>query len=334
MKNKLRYYLVGRIVLISFFMIFAVIILQIGLSCLFDAYTESAVVTEYIDVSGVLWKKPGEFTVYYSDIVRIAAMLLLLIPYVAMMEQTVRQMMKRVKEADGGKIKAEAEKELLIIGMAHDLKTPITTIKGYSQALRDNVIQAETQKKEYLEAINRKAVQLDTLINLLFDYVSLGTDAYALKLEKLNIVEVVRKNIGLFYTDFEEKGIHFLFELPENPVYIMADEKQINRVFENLYSNALKYNRTGDTVHTEVKADKEIVIYVDDTGEPIPEEITDSLFDPFVMGEHSRKSGSGNGLGLCIASKIMELHHGRLLLSREREGYTKSFELLLEKPSI
>lgn len=330
MKNKMRYYLVSRIVFISFFMVLAVLIIQIGLSYLFAAYAETVIVTGYLDVSGVLWNKPGEFRVYYSDMIRMVSILLLLIPYVAMMEQAVRHLMKRVKEADGDKKKAEADKELLIIGMAHDLKTPITTIKGYSQALCDNVIQDEMQKREYLEAINRKAAQLDTLINLLFDYVSLGTDAYALKLEQVDIVEMIRENIGLFYTDFEERGIHFTFELPEKSVYTMADRNQLNRVFENLYGNALKYNHAGDTVHTEVKSGKELTIYVEDTGEPIPEEITESLFDPFVMGERSRKSGSGNGLGLCIAAKIVELHHGRLMLSREREGYAKSFVIMLE----
>lgn len=331
MKNKMRYYLVSRIVWISFFMVIAILIVQIGLSYLFVSYEETVMTTGYLDVSGVFWKKPGELTIYYSDMIRMMSILLLLIPYVAMMEQVVRHLMQRAKEADGDKKKAEEEKELLIIGMAHDLKTPITTIKGYSQALCDDIIPDEKQKREYLEAINRKAAQLDTLINLLFDYVSLGTDAYALKLEQVDIVEMVRESIGLFYTDFEESGIQFTFELPEEPIYTMADRKQLTRVFENLYGNALKYNRTGDVVHTEVKLGSEVAIYVEDTGEPIPEEIAGSLFEPFVMGERSRKSGSGNGLGLCIAAKIMELHHGRLLLSQEREGYTKSFVILLEK---
>lgn len=324
MKNKLRYYLVSGILVISFLLIIAIFIVQIGLSSVFSAYEDSVIVTGYLDISGALWKRPGEFILYYSDLIRIVSFLFLLIPYVIIMEQMVRRLMKRLKNA-------ESEKELLIIGMAHDLKTPITTIKGYSQALCDEVIQDEKQKREYLEAINRKAIQLDTLINLLFDYVSLGSAAYALKLERMDIVEVIKENIGLFYTDFEERGIHFTFEVPEDPVYIQGDVKQLNRVFENLYGNALKFNHAGDVVHTEVSLmGKRIAIYVEDTGEPIPEDIADNLFDPFVMGEHSRKSGSGNGLGLCIAAKIMELHHGRLFLSRAREGYTKSFLLLLE----
>ncbi len=330
MKNKFRYYLASQILVISFLLVLMALIVQSGLSYLFGIYEDSVIVRGYFDISALLGKKQGEFTVYYSDMIRIVSFLLLMIPYVWIMEQTVHRLMERLKEADAQKKRTEGEKELLIIGMAHDLKTPITTIRGYSQALRDDVIQDEMQKKEYLEAINRKAVQLDTLINLLFEYVSLGTAAYEFKLERVDIVEIIKENIGLFYTDFEEKKIHFTFELPESPVYIMADRKQLSRVFENLYGNALKHNHDGDTIHTEVKLGKKLVIYVEDTGDPIPEDIADSLFEPFVTGEHSRKPGSGNGLGLSIASKIMELHNGRLFLSQEREGYTKSFVILFE----
>ena len=117
----------------------------------------------------------------------------------------------------------------------HDLKTPITTMKGYSQALIEGVVTEEGQRKEYLLAIHRKSVQLDELVSILFDYAKLMTLQEIPKLEQIDLIELIKENIGLFYTDFEEKKIDFTFKLPEESVYIQGDSKQLERVFSNIY---------------------------------------------------------------------------------------------------
>lgn len=242
------------------------------------------------------------------------------------LKDTFNEMFARLEDTDRKKRELEKQKDLLIVGMAHDLKTPITTIRGYSQALIEDVVTDKIQQEEYLRAINRKSVQLEELIELLFDYARLATAQMKLDYENVDLCELLRENIGLFYTEFEEKKIEFKFNIPEKKVMIQADKKQLSRVFANLYTNALKYNHSGDIVSTTLDLTDGIKIYIEDTGEKIPEEIEKHIFQPFVTGEQSSKAGSGTGLGLSIAAKIVEMYHGSLTLEHNRDGiYTKSF---------
>ena len=145
---------------------------------------------------------------------------------------------------------------------------------------------------------------------------------------QVDLCEVIRENLGLYYTEFEEKGIEFKFELPEQKVMIQADKRQISRVFANLYSNALKYNHVGDQVSTIFVIGDRIRVVIKDTGEPIPKQIKQYIFEPFVTGDSSRKSGSGTGLGLSITKKIIELHGGAFELMEDE--FEKSFVIYLD----
>lgn len=248
------------------------------------------------------------------------------------LEKEFNGLLERLQKATDDRNKSEAEKDLLISGIAHDLKTPITTIRGYSQVLSDGILENELQKLEYIKSINQKAIQLDEMITLLFDYVRLGTSQYELFFEEVDIVEIIKTNLALYYTEFEEKGIEVRFDLPDTPIIISADNIQLNRVFSNIYSNALKYNSRGDAINTAIYVNEKITIAIEDTGEIIPENISNSIFDPFVMGDYSRKNGSGNGLGLSIAFKIIALHNGRIFLEQGKNNqYTKSFMIEFEK---
>ena len=239
-------------------------------------------------------------------------------------------LMNRLEKATKERESMENEKALLLSGMAHDLKTPITTIQGYAQAFKDGVIISDEQKEEYLNAIYAKAKQMNELISVLFEYTRLGTIEYQLNIEEFDLNELVKEQIGLFYTDYEEKKIIFRFELPEKPVMIAGDRLQLGRVFSNLLSNGLKYNHKGDQVQVMIKCDEKIEITIKDTGDMISDEIKDYIFDPFVMGDYARKSGNGNGLGLCIVSKIIALHHGSIKLCENANSkFSKSFVIVL-----
>lgn len=248
------------------------------------------------------------------------------------LKNTFNQLLDRLEKSNKAQIEAEEQKKLLITGMAHDLKTPITTIRGYSQALNEGVLKDDQQKKEYLIAINRKSIQLDCLISILFDYAKLSTTTKGkLEFESLDLVELIRENIALFYTEFEENQIRFEFDIPDNKVIIQGDRKQLNRVFANIYTNALKHNQPGDVVKTTLDLMDGITICVEDTGDEIPEHIAKHIFQPFVTGDNSRKAGSGSGLGLSIALKIIELHHGTMFLEQRKHcKFTKKFVIKLE----
>lgn len=355
--------------MITILFLFIEFFVQIGISAVFFGMGDKGFVEEYIDVSKVLRQKDGDIRVYYTDIVRIAFFLILIIPYAFSIFYVIdrkvvsplKKLVSELKKIDGNQHEnrisietkyefsdvkdafnnaidrleiSEKQRSMLIIGMAHDLKTPITTLRGYSQALMDGVIKEEKQKKEYLLAIYRKSIQLEELIYTMFDYVKLMAVQDISDLKQVDCVEVLRENIALAYTDFEEKNIKFSFKLPDASFYMRGDCKQLNRVFSNIYGNALKHNKPGDEVYTEVEIERDIKIGIHDTGEKIPENIASHVFEPFVMGDASRRTG-GSGLGLSIVAKIVELHNGKIeLIQEDGKPYTKSFIIRFEKDKI
>lgn len=233
------------------------------------------------------------------------------------------EMSGKLQEAEKIKQNAENERTLLFANMAHDLKTPITSVIGFSKALSDGIILDEQKKKEYIETINAKAIRMNVLIDRLFEYVKLESADNILKKEPCDISEILRNCIADSYTEYEEKGIRLEIEIPENGVIKDVDKVEISRVFSNLLTNVLKHNADG--IRVLVKMNSDGCVTIADSGEVLPKELAENLFKPFVSGDSSRSSQGGSGLGLALAYKIMKKHGGDLRLSSDVAGYTKAF---------
>lgn len=228
--------------------------------------------------------------------------------------------------------KYEQARNLMLSDIAHDLRTPITTIGGYAKALNDGMVASEEKKREYLEAIENKAERMGDLITLLFDYVRLDSESYSLRQEKADITELLRENAALLYADIEEKSMEFEIDIPETPCIVELDRLQFSRVVTNLINNALKHNEAGTTITLEMQEDKErIQVVVKDTGTMIAPHIAEHIFEPFVVADASRVSKGGSGLGLSIAKKIVEMHGWTIELVQDYEGHTKSFIINMKK---
>jgi len=238
-------------------------------------------------------------------------------------KDTFNSMAKKLEAAEKIKHKAENERILLFANMAHDLKTPITSIIGFSKALSDGIISDEAKKSDYLATINSKATKMNGLIDRLFEYVKLESTENLLHKEECDIAEILRNCVADVYAEYEEKRISLEIEIPEMPVIKKADKVELSRVYTNLLNNVLKHNQNG--IKVLVKMDAEGCVLIADSGEKIPAEVKESLFMPFVSGDKSRQSKNGSGLGLSLASKIMEKHGGSLRLSENIPGYTKGF---------
>ena len=232
-------------------------------------------------------------------------------------------MSEKLEAAEKIKQKAENERILLFANMAHDLKTPITSIIGFSKALSDGIISDEAKKSEYLATINSKAVKMNELIDRLFEYVKLESRDNLLHKEDCDVAEILRNCISEIYAEYEEKNISLEIEIPENPVIKNADKVELSRVYTNLLNNVLKHNPAG--IRVLVKMDSEGRVIIADSGESLSAELKESLFMPFVSGDKSRSSKNGSGLGLSLAAKIMKKHGGKLYLEENIPGYTKGF---------
>lgn len=231
-----------------------------------------------------------------------------------------------MEEEKAQQIVYERERNLLLSDIAHDIKTPITTLCSYSKALSDGFVQGD-RRQEYLDTIYRKSMRMNELITLLFEYVKMDSSGFELHREDCDLGEALRECIAALYTDFEEHGIALQVEIPETPVPYSADKLQMTRAVINLLTNAVRYGKEGGKTLVQLE---EYTITVADDGEEIDDELSKHIFEPFSRGDKARSTKGGSGLGLSIASKIVQMHGGELKLNRNfGRGYTKAFQIIL-----
>ncbi len=220
----------------------------------------------------------------------------------------------------------DERRNLMLSDIAHDIKTPITTICGYSRALSEGVV-AEKDRQSYLDAIYAKAMRMDELLTLLFTYVKLESEGFTLDWEQGDLAELTREMAALTYADFEERKMELILEIPEERVPFEMDRLQLGRALANLLTNAQRYGKEEGRVLVRLR-DYELTVA--DDGEPIDPAFAAHIFEPFTRGDKARSSNGGSGLGLGIAKKIVEMHGGKLLLRQNfGEGYTKAFQIRL-----
>lgn len=264
----------------------------------------------------------------------LGVILLFALPLVVSMVWFAKIVTKEVRRIERNKENMrwqyEKKRNLMLSDMAHDLRTPITTISGYAKALNDGMV-SEDKQKEYLQAIENKAVRMNDLINLLFEYVKLDSDGFVLNKERCDLSELLRENAALLYSDVEDKGMNFDIDILEDACYMPLDGLQFSRVVTNLINNAIRHNEAGTTITLAMEKEDELVrVIVADDGNLIPSEVASHLFEPFAVGDASRKTKGGSGLGLSIAKKIVEMHGGNLKLSQNYKQYKKAFIIELK----
>lgn len=244
--------------------------------------------------------------------------------YCRMVAGKMKELLEEEKEQQQA---FERRRNLLLSDIAHDIKTPITTICGYSRALSEGLV-AEEKRQSYLDVIYQKSMRMDELLTLLFEYVKLESEGFVLHKERGNLAELVRKMTALLYTDFEDKGITVVTEIAEEDAAFEMDVLQLGRAITNLLTNAIRYGKKGGRVLVRLD-DYEITVA--DDGDPIDPDFAEHIFDPFTRADRARTSEGGSGLGLGIAKKIVEMHGGKLVLNqRFGEGYAKAFQIRLQ----
>lgn len=234
-------------------------------------------------------------------------------------------MSEKLQEAEIRTEQNTKERTLLFANMAHDLKTPITVIQGYSQAMLDGIVSEQNKLAEYAEAIQRKAVHMNRLVDRLFEYAKLESPENILHCEIADLTEVLRTAIASLYTEFEERKIEMAIAIPDEKIMRAVDRLETTRAITNLLANVLAHNPPGIQVLVTLDAGGQITIA--DSGNPIPPKIAEHLFCPFVSGDESRLTKNGSGLGLAIAQKIMEKQNGKLTYLPDYPGCIKAFRL-------
>ncbi|UJF34180.1 sensor histidine kinase [Paenibacillus hexagrammi] len=229
------------------------------------------------------------------------------------------EMRRRLKQSVEMQLQYEENRKELISNISHDLKTPVTAIKGYVEGIMDGVTNSPDKLDRYLKTIYNKASDMDRLIDELFLFSKLDLGKVPFQFEEVDAGRYVQDCAQELQVDMEKKGIRFVLqELPASSCYITADREKLKRVLLNVIENAVKYSGEADSViRMGMKdIDGKAVIQIEDNGQGIPEEALPHIFERFYRADPSRNSSTGgSGLGLAIAKQIIEEHGGMIWAS-------------------
>lgn len=229
------------------------------------------------------------------------------------MEEEIRELMDKERES-------ERTKNELITNVAHDLRTPLTSIIGYLELLSKGIPLTQEMQQKYIEIVYTKAKRLEKLIEDLFGFTKVGK--VSMNVGTVDIVKLLGQLLEEFYPSFAEKDL--VYELVSNvpAKTITADGNLLARLFDNLINNAIKYGAEGKKVLVNVLAEEEIVtISVTNYGHVIPADELPFIFNKFYRVEHSRSTQTGGtGLGLAIAKNIVDMHGGTISVTSDLNG--------------
>ena len=245
------------------------------------------------------------------------------------------EMRRRLKKSAEEKLVLDKENKELISNISHDLKTPITAVKGYVEGIMDGVADTPEKMDRYVRTIYNKTVEMDHLINELTFYSKIDTNRIPYTFSKLNVEDYFSdcaEEVGL---ELETRGIQLCYaNYVDSDVQAIADGEQIRRVIHNIISNAIKYMDKGKgmkgIIQIRVKDVGDFVqVEIEDNGKGIAAKDLPYIFDRFYRTDVSRNSAKGgSGIGLSIVRKILEDHGGKVwATSREDVGTIMYFVL-------
>lgn len=211
----------------------------------------------------------------------------------------------------------ETIKKQMINNISHDIRTPLSSILGYAEALMDEKSITEEKRQQYLSVILKKGNQLEMMLQDFFEYTKLEDEEVTVHLEKVNLVEVIEEEILSFYADFKKHNINPLLELPPSPVYIYVNLSGIKRILSNLLSNALRYGSSNGELGVVMRLhNKTVSVEIWDNGSGIQSSDLPYIFERLYTAEHSRNTHlQGTGLGLSVTKILVEKHQGQIFVS-------------------
>lgn len=238
----------------------------------------------------------------------------------------------RLKESAEEKVASEKENKVLISNISHDLKTPLTAIKGYVEGIMDGVADTPEKMDRYIRTIYTKANDMDRLIDELTLYSKIDTNRIPYNFVQLDVAEYFEDCAYDLETELAAKGIEFAyFNYIAGDVQVIADPEQLKRVLNNIISNSVKYmDKQKGLITLKISETEDcILIEEEDNGKGISQKDLPNIFERFYRADSSRNSAQGgSGIGLAIVKKIVEDHGGRIwATSKEHTGTVMHIEL-------
>ncbi|USG65024.1 HAMP domain-containing histidine kinase [Brevibacillus ruminantium] len=242
------------------------------------------------------------------------------------------EMRCRLKESIHLQLQYEENRKELISNISHDLKTPITGIKGCVEGVLDGIADTQEKQEKYMRMIYKKATEMDRLIDELFLFSKLDLKRLPFHFEQIDLVAYLTDFVEELRHDPRKQGISFYFSPGVNPsVYVLADREKLSRVMTNIVNNSVNYMQ-GESKEIRLglrDSEKQVTVVIEDNGVGITSEALPHIFERFYRAEPSRQSkNGGSGLGLAIVKQIVEEHGGQVWAeSKQGEGTRIFFTL-------
>lgn len=240
----------------------------------------------------------------------------------------------RLKESTEENIQHEKQNKELVSNISHDLKTPITAIKGYVEGIMDGVADTPEKMDRYIRTIYNKANEMDRLINELTFYSKIDTNRIPYTFNKIHISDYFEDCVDELSVELESSGVSLTyFNYLEEDAVVIADAEQLKRVINNIVSNSLKYmDKPKGVINIRLRDVGDFIqIEIEDNGKGIAQKDLANIFERFYRTDASRNSSKGgSGIGLSIVKKIMEDHGGQVW-ARSKEGTGTTMYLALRK---
>lgn len=241
-------------------------------------------------------------------------------PELDFMENKLNQIKHNLEKQKKAVLDAEQRKNDLVVYLAHDIKTPLTSVIGYLNLLDEAPDMPPEQKAKYVGITLEKAYRLEQLINEFFEITRFNFQTIILNKEKINLLFMLQQMADEFYPMLVPKGRKTVVHVPEDLI-LTGDADKLARVFNNILKNAIAYSYENSVITiSAMQQDKNIVIAFTDHGKPIPPQKLSTIFEKFYRLDSSRSSNTGGaGLGLAIAKEIVTAHDGTITAESNEE---------------
>lgn len=248
---------------------------------------------------------------------------------IANIAEKINNMTREIETLIENEREYEKEKSDLITNVAHDLRTPLTSVIGYLDLVKGKSELTNEDREKYVTIAYDKSKRLEKLINDLFEFTKVGAERVQINKVKLNFKKFMEQMVEEFYPSFEDANLECIVQDNLSQGYLMADPDLLARGIANLFSNAVKYGKDGKVIRVCLKEDNEkIYLTLTNFGEIISEEDLGHIFDKFFRVENSRSiETGGTGLGLAIAKKVILLHQGDISVTSDYKGTVFSIAL-------
>lgn len=225
----------------------------------------------------------------------------------------MNEMMDQLQSSREEEIRLQHSKTELITNVSHDLRTPLTSIIGFLSLVRDKKNLDAKEREEYIDIAHKKAKQLSSLVNDLFEFTKLSNRDFPLQREQISIFHLIAQLLDEYEPIFASDNIRVTKHLVSEKSYILGDPQRLVRLFENLFRNVLEHGaKPGDFFISMDNRDENIIIELENDSKSFTEEESKQLFERFYKRDESRSKGRGSGLGLAISKEIVELHQGKI----------------------